>query len=487
MHTFNNKKTRRNKYPVKRWSKKKRTRKHKPKTQRRNYKGGAIFNNSFRQNYRQNLGKIQQAIEKFSGKHAIDANIAAQFVHDQLSDVRKQAAQDLIDNTIYITLQEVSEIVEQLIVKLYAEHDLNSADDFYFFTGSPAKSFYFLAVLALYCIKKHNFKEPTQFVSELSDDVFDHVGNSPIIILDDVSYSGSQLSNMLGDIYYHRVIKVKRSAPNILVLLVALNTFSKRKLSRVPILKTRSGIAYDFAVSPFKLIFLAERLYTPLILTLGIERYFYLNVFFSIHTENNPFMSLYLDHKIADDASTYTNALMYGPIVPSSFNYAELFGEIETYHILPDKSLFELDELNALVRDFNETFGININTSISENELAIKLSEKLCAKLIEIESDIRQSNANQLQFKPFINTCNKSAELLKNASDLEIVNFDYVLFLPESDCLLGNRKCNLGNGAMVSYLGDKVESVQNAVRINAKINSISCPFSWYKSGRLRIV
>jgi len=66
-------------------------------------KGGLVDRNFIRC-YDSNLEKIQQALTQYSGRHSIDRANANLFIENQLSDVRKQAARDLIENTIYILL-----------------------------------------------------------------------------------------------------------------------------------------------------------------------------------------------------------------------------------------------------------------------------------------------------------------------------------------------------------------------------------------------
>jgi hypothetical protein len=189
----------------------------KNRTAQRRYKGGNNIDDTlFLSCYDANLQKIQDAIAAFSGKHAIDRDAAERFINRQTTHIRKQTARDLIENTIYITLEEVSNIVEQLIVKLYTENDLNSAETIYMYTGDVTKSFYFMSVLALYYIRKHGFKEPTHFIKSFEPGTFTEIKQQPLILIDDASYSGSQLSNMLGNIYYNIVIKQKHQPRDLL-------------------------------------------------------------------------------------------------------------------------------------------------------------------------------------------------------------------------------------------------------------------------------
>jgi len=479
---------------------KKRNNKTKKQLKNKKYKGGGPFNNSFLKYYDENLLKIQNAIEHFSGKHSIDMNIAEQFINEQLSEVRKQAARDLIENTVYITLEEVSAIIEELIIQLYANHNLNESENIYIYCGNPKKSFYFISVLALFYIRKHNFKEPIQFVSELNNELFDTIGNDPLIILDDVAYSGSQLSTLIGNIYFDRVIKDKKEPPNIFILLIALNNFSKAKLEQVPIEKTRSGANKKYTPSPFKLLFLQDRLYTPLINKIGIERYFNVNIFFSLYTENAPYVSIYLDHKIADEASTYKNVLLYGPIVPSSYDY-ECYSNFiinaldMQYDFIPT---MEKNEMDILIEKCNE----ENNTTFTKSTNQLHITAKLLEKLLHDDRNIDKTNNMEIRFRPFINSCNTSANLLKNISSKEIINSNYMLFMIPKGCIEETNDCVLSNEAVMYYLTDqmpeeiyekmpeeirgemsKKDIKKNAIEISNKINSISCPECWYKNSK----
>jgi hypothetical protein len=456
----------------------KKTRKHYKK-----YKGGVneYLDNNFVRCYEENLTKVMRAIQQFSGTHSINRENANQFINEQLTETRKQAARDLIDNTVYITLQETSLIVEQLIIRLYSnpEYNLNESETIYFYSGMPSKSFYFLSILALYYIRKNGFKEPTHFIKDFkSSEIFKEIGYAPLIILDDVSYSGSQLSKMLNSIYFELVIKNKQKEPNIFILLTGLNDFSKERLTKVPT-KISRGLELAFTASPFKLIFLPDRLYKPLINIIGIERYFYVNIFFSICTPGAPIISTYLDHKIADTVSTYKKALMYGPIIPSNLNLTQIFGIV-------DDSLFydflrENDrDISNLLNDFNSANGTAFTTSNLEY-----LNEFVVNKLMKSEEEIiDKQSMPYIKFRPFINGCKDNKQLIDNINDPEIINLDYLLFMAPDDCIKG--PCKSINNTMYSTLQEIVEnaqmSKQKAVEISDRINNLSCPESWYKSG-----
>lgn len=458
------------------------------KTKKRNkyikkLKGGNVdYDTMFLNCFDANLQKVQNAIRLYSGKHSIDRSIAQRFIDRQISDVRKQAARDLIDNTVYITLEEVSSIIEQLVIKLYNENNLNSAEQIYIFSGKPEKSFYFISILVLYYIRKNSFKEPTHFIKNLSKQVINEIGDNPLLIFDDVSYSGSQLSTMLNNIYYDTVIINKKTAPNIYISLVGLNDISKNKLSKVPTRKLRNMIL-DYTESPFKLLYLQERLYEPLLLKIGIERYFYLNVFFSPYTNGTPYISLYLDHKIADEASTYTNVLLYGTIVPSNYDYSDYIIVNDYLVSIIDEKQLESSKISQLLTDFNTSNNTNF-TDLSNYEIIVYLYKKL--KRI----DTFERNITYNSFEPFINGCNQNSRLLENISDPEIINFNYSLFIVPKDCFEKSNECVVSGIELENYLDNyfttSTISKEDAIRISNKINSIKCPISWYKSGEFQM-
>jgi hypothetical protein len=158
------------------------------------------IDNNYYYCYEDNIKKILNAIKKYSGKHNININKAELFINSQVSNIRRQAAKDIIDNTIYITLQEVGDIIEELILKLYNKYELNKYKNIYIYCGMENTSFYFMSIMGLYYIRKHKLKEPTNFIKTYTHEVFDYIGKDPIIMIDDASYSGSQLSNLLKNI-----------------------------------------------------------------------------------------------------------------------------------------------------------------------------------------------------------------------------------------------------------------------------------------------
>ena len=468
------------------------TKRHNKKTNNRSKKNsksilkhlvkGGGYNDTFLENYEENLKKTQTAISKYSGKHEIHIKQSKKFIENQLTDARKQAAHDLVENAIYISFEELSKTVEHLIKKSYA--NFNADADIYLYTGPKGKSFYFLSILALFYIRKNGLKEPTKFISGFNEEIFDEIGDSPIILLDDVAYSGSQLSELLNNIYYDTVVMNKKSPPNIFILLVALNTFSKIKLSRVPTKKKSfmgTEVVLEWGVSPFHLIYSTKKLFRPLILTLGIQRYFNINILFSPYTMSTPYIALYLDYKIADEVSTYKNVLFYGPIVPEDYDYKTyIVDELDyQYNIFPSQELFDKDDYDKLFTDFNKEYG----TEFKKNDY--RLTQKLLENLILSDKIISGS-----KFYPLVSTCNENEDLLEILKDEDVQNFDYRLFVAPKGCIEGNSDCATSDDGVLHYLKSVIENKSldkgKVVNISNKINGYNCPVTWYKKGDLKL-
>lgn len=431
----------------------------------------------FKKSFMLNKNKIATAIEKYSGAYSMNKHSVDKFINGQLSSIRRRAARDLIDNTIYITLKETSTIIETLILQLYDQiGQLGPEDNIYMFAGLPTNSYYFMSVLALFHIRNHGLKDPI-FIDRLSYDLLEQIGTNPLIYVDDVSYSGSQMQQKLDKLYTtgHEL--------NIYVLLVALNTSS---LSILTTVRDKTGQSHP---TPYKIRYLPDRLYSTLIESVGIERYFMIQLFFSPFT--HPAVSIYLDHKMADEVSTFKKALSFGPIVPSSYNIKGILGYERQW-----------SPLDTLPNDIQNRLYGEFNTAIISKEVAnLKykhrtfINEKqICSYyyVALIEPDLIEQN--HIVFFPVIISCSSDAKLTNIISTPRIIHMDYGLFMAPKGCLheVDDSKasfnpfdkgdvCPSGDEAQNYY--EHVETPpKNIIRLNALISSIDCPISWYKTG-----
>ena len=279
----------------------------------------------------------------------------------------------------------------------------------------------------MYCGENNNIENKTNkiqipiFVSTLSKEFLLNLGNDTLIMVDDVSYSGSQLSGTLNGFYEAICIKGEKAPPNIYVLLTALNTISLNRLSNVTLTKSTRGAALTRGPTPFKIYYEDDRLYDPLVKVIGIERYFYVSIFFNAWLNQSTHIAMYLDHKVA-----YGNLFLNGLYAHSYFSEQENNDLIDAFMIeepeyvdepvkTPSQSFYKLhgSRLNNIMK-----FLINRSLKeIIDNHPNPDYDTKVVSDVIKIKT-----NKDSIRCIPFINTCNESAELM------EIINNEYGLW-----------------------------------------------------------
>jgi hypothetical protein len=423
----------------------------------------------FQEKFIENFARIKIAL-KNSGKHSINKEKAQEFIEGQLSPIRRQAAKDLIENTHYISLRETFQIIESLLLSVYKKIDTTKT--IYLYCGENTKSFYFFSCIALYYIKKHKLKMP-EFVVDFTPTFLLEVQDSPIIIVDDVSYSGSQLSTMLNNIYYYMKIEKELPPPNIYVVLTALNDVSLRRLKNVPMTRSERGVNIGLIESPFHIEYLEDKLFKSLVRVLGIERYFYINLFFNAFLSNETNIALYLDHKIADSISTYKNVYLYGPIVPHNYDLMEL---MDLVFITPVYSyqFFSQDINDGLFADFMKSNPSFVKKGNSYATIYKDIVNFLIRKAVT-QDVIDRPYTEQLQFVPFINGCSKSHALKEIITDPSVLNSQYLFFM-------------FDNSLNIREYEDVMTSPMKEIRRIIKLlDSYRCPENWYKKGILQLI
>lgn len=202
-----------------------------------------------------------------------------------------------------------------------------------------------------------------------------------------------------------------------------------------------------------------------------------------------PYISLYFDHKLADDVSTYKKPLLYGPIVPGNYtseNVINATDMTEEYSIIP--SILYENENNELLENLITKF-ISENTDSTEifnkkkKNLKLKKDSTFIANFLLKKlrnNDICDVNIQNIAFQPFINMCCDNENLLNNIQDPDIINFNYILFMIPEHCLEQNQKeCSVS----IQLIPPEIITDKN-IEITSKINSVVCPNNWYKKGEL---
>ena len=272
----------------------------------------------FGENLDFHIKTLIRLISNVSGRYSVNTEKSIKWINSQKSELRINTARDFIASINYISIQEYVNGIEHLILESY--NKINMDGKIYMYVGEPNKSYYFGAIVAMYIIKKHQLRQPDYFLKTINEDLSSITGNDPVILVDDMAYSGSQHGTLLSKIYLASL--PGSSSPNIYLFLYGLNSISHRKLSEVQTKKK-----YTYAPSPFKILY--YRIFPLLSEQFGIARAFFLCYFFSPHTSGYPLVNVYFDHKIADDVSTFAKGLAYGPIIPNSFVYDTLSDDDE--------------------------------------------------------------------------------------------------------------------------------------------------------------
>ena len=141
----------------------------------------------FLNDYDRTINQIISLRDSTSGSHPIDKNKAEQWINGQLDERRRKAARNLINNTHYITFNELFEDVRDTVIHIY--NSLDISDNIFMYIGWKGNSYYFIGIIAMYFIKLFKYKEPI-CVDTLRE-------NSQIIMFDDCSYTGSQFFKIL--------------------------------------------------------------------------------------------------------------------------------------------------------------------------------------------------------------------------------------------------------------------------------------------------
>lgn len=381
----------------------------------------------FYANYDNNIARIFEIRERISGTHYIDKDRAELWIDSQLNESRRLAARLLIDNTYYVTFNQVFEYVRDLIIRIY--EDIGTFNpDVCLYIGSKTKSYYFMSVIAIYFIRSLGYTDP-EIINTFSMKL-----NKPLIIIDDMSYTGIQASKMF------RMIKTTNK--------VYLGLIGASETAAIFL----KNIGYELYV---------ENIYPHLRNVVGPERFVDISYYFSPFAEGDTCISIYFDHKIADELSTFMKVLMYGPVLPCNLNYyfedIDLVanGGVQSTIIEPDYDSSQWTDKDRLIQHESEI--------ARNNELDVMLEYLEQLKEIDNKCDYSQNN---ISFIPFIKGCEQLP------FDVEIIKYmPYSLFMMSNNYLGGNIK-------LIRY--KKLIRYEQYIR-DLENPNIRCPSSWYKS------
>uniref|UniRef100_A0A6C0ADK8 Uncharacterized protein n=1 Tax=viral metagenome TaxID=1070528 RepID=A0A6C0ADK8_9ZZZZ len=425
-------------------------------------------NELFYKNLEYNLSKIYSISKKISGKHYISSEKKELWISSQSSKSKKKAARLLMENTHYITFEEIIIRTEKII------RDINFTEQTYIFLEDKEDSTYFMSILAVNFIisSEKKFKKPIVFNLE-NDDIFLEIKSNPVLIFDDCIYSGNKMHKLLNKIH-EKTLNLKIQFPKIHLFLVAMVSTSKNKLKNISgftkdnfseiykndkntnkeyilnkevtkemkILREKF-ISLDLKIKikePIYKYHIFEEIY-PLSEIICEKNFIKILYYFSPFAFGYPVVSLYFDHKIADATSTFLKILMYGPIIPKKLRY-----EIE---------------------DIEDSFLSNFNFSMEYDKV-----EKLINKLYEKN---KTDNFYEIEFLGLINNCNMLKKLKK---DFDIKQIDYNFFVMSNEIF----KKSLEDA---KNLNSNDEYRLNIINNEPLVNFLSdpqnrCPKSWYK-------
>ena len=412
---------------------------------------------SFLETYPSRVDRLLTQMNETTGTHPVNRRAADQWVQRQKTSLRRETARDLLKHTYYITFRDICTHVGTIVEQIYRDHaGFADAERIYLYVGAEQKSFYLIATLALYWIRKRGHREPTDFVETITDAVLqDSVRTgSPILMLDDFAFSGSQMSEFLQKILDKTYLEpnlasiygpVNRSTtqaaqlmktsytaqgklqdippehiaqllesftqspPNLILGLVGVNSVSLAKLRKMYLYRPYLWGAYE---TPVQLYY--GQTYPTLVESVGPQRFFNILYFFSNQTGPQPYLSLYTDIKLADMPSTFTRVLAYGPIPPSYYP-----GDV--YSAPLNRGLPEM---------FNNVSFAAIAPEITRDTLVQYYQQVVARETADLGS-VPVPVPAPIEFVPFVTLCRSAAfldEIREQLSYLEFLVWD-----PEAD------------------------------------------------------
>jgi hypothetical protein len=274
-----------------------------------------------------------------SGQHASDDEALERWINAQASPRRRYAARTLAANLRYISHAEVIAFCKSLIDEMYtdATKPIPPENQLKWFVGPKTKSAYFIALICYHYAKQAGYRLPEVILSEHF--TYEDCAHSTIFYLDDMSYSGSQLYQLLQKIHIRAAKEnpkhmnkkkpvdmnaVEALPVDIRTGLLAITERAQKQLETFTYGGMNTiGKAYGKKPTPNPYKLYAGTTIPDLERLIGPQQYADCVIYF------NPFRDssciCYFDHKIADSNSTFLNVLRFGVVPPSELNYKFIY------------------------------------------------------------------------------------------------------------------------------------------------------------------
>jgi hypothetical protein len=270
---------------------------------------------------------------------------------------------------------------------------------------------------------------------------------------------------------------------------------SLRILSRVTLEKSSRGSSLSHGPSPLHINVLDAYNYNALVVDIGIERYFYVNLFFNAFLNNNTHIALYLDYKVADSTSTYKNVYLYGTIIPNSYNLSDvdelIFGGGEIPYMYFKVPPQVKDALYAQFIAENPTYVVpHASELVNYKHIAYFLMQKAMAM-----DQIDRASKPYMTFVPFIQSCKKSKQLKQILKNDLLKRSKYIWMMYDMDVLKDFNEdtekfltSELDAKFMQNYptLPPLITDREETKEVIRLLESYRCPRNFYKDGYLQM-
>lgn len=368
----------------------------------------------FYEHYDANLQKILDFGKQTSGVHEIDMKKADLWVRSQINPQRRRAAKALLDNTHYITFNDLFKSIERIIESVYVQV-INPDEKVYLYVDEPDHSNYFMSVLAVYFIRSLEYQDPILVYSDTKIDLT----NKTLLIIDDMAYSGTQISKLLIE-----NLRISKETSKIIIGLVGVSNRAKIMLCG------QANYLY------------ANMIFPDLIDVLDMRQFLEVSYYFAPTEKGEVMTSVYFDHKIPDWISIFNIAILVGPILPQDLGYEPL-----------DKH--GIDKLGGIFSRNNWKSYVPLIESIHEDD----------------KKDFNLGSENiKLQFLPFIATC--LPPKLDIGSEVSYFNFITGGSHFKQNDMIQTKDDRKLYGYIWDYMYNLRKSIGNEI----------CIFPFYKSG-----